>query len=85
MIALTKPDGQATALSAVLIERVEATPETVVTTAAGTQYTVVESVQDVLDELERYHVSVLVAATRRLDNAQPGRPMLRLVRQEKGQ
>lgn len=86
MIVLTKPNGQPTALSAVLIERVEATPETMVTMAEVTQYTVAESAQEVLDLLERYDVTVTVAATRQPGNGEPPcRPALRLVRQGKGQ
>lgn len=80
MITLTRPDGQPTALNAVLIERVEATAEaTAITLVDGTEYIVIQSVQDVIEKLEHFHASVLASAIKLNEGGCP-RPALRLIR-----
>lgn len=76
MIGLTKLNGQETALNVDLIERVEATPDTVVTLVDGSRYLVAESVQEVVDKARDYRAGVL-AATRRLEAGAGPRPVLR--------
>lgn len=79
MVLLTRPDGQLTAVNAVLVERVEAVPQTVVTLGDGTQYMVLESVPEVLGRMEAYNTSVLATTERLLEGAEHG-PALRLLR-----
>lgn len=78
MVVLTQAGGRLTAVNAVLVERVEAVPETVVTLVDGTEYHVLESVPQVLDKLQAYHASIL-ATTARLLAAGGRRPDLRLL------
>ena len=62
MILLSRLNGQQIALNADLIERAEATPDTVLTLVDGTKYVVAESVEDVIDRVRQYSApSVLVA------------------------
>ena len=62
MILLSRLNGQQIALNADLIERAEATPDTVLTLVDGTKYVVAENVQEVIDRVRHYRASVLVAA-----------------------
>ena len=54
-----------------LIERVEATPETVVTLVDGSRYVVAESVSEVVDKVRAFRASVVVLAGR-LEGAATG-------------
>lgn len=62
MILLTRLNGPQIAVNADLIERAEATPDTVLTLVDGTKYLVAESVQQVIDRVRLFRASVLVAA-----------------------
>ncbi|MBK7722280.1 MAG: flagellar FlbD family protein [Austwickia sp.] len=63
MITVTRRNGTTFALNPDLIERVEATPDTVVTLVSGTKYIVAESVQDIVDEVCHFRAAVLIAST----------------------
>lgn len=76
MIILTRLDGQMIALNGALVERVEASPDTVVTTVDGALYTVAESVEQVLDKLEHHHVAGMA---RYMASEQRPKPSLRSV------
>ena len=54
MITVTRRNGTAFALNPDLIERVEATPDTVITLVSGTRYVVTETVQTIVDEVCRF-------------------------------
>lgn len=62
MITVTRRDGSTFALNPDLIERVEAAPDTVVTLVSGTQYVVVESVEQVVAEVCQFRAAVLQAS-----------------------
>jgi len=62
MIMVTRRNGSAFALNPDLIERVEATPDTVITLVAGTKYVVSESVQEIIDEIRDFRAAILAVA-----------------------
>ena len=77
MIRLTRLNGPQIAVNADLIERAEATPDTVLTLVDGTKYLVAESVQDVIDRVRVFRASVLVTAKELEDSASQPRATLR--------
>jgi flagellar protein FlbD len=82
MICLHHLDGSRFALNADLIERAEATPDTVLTLVDGTEYLVVESLDDVMTRIRESKASVIaLAEVIRFDQPEHGVP-LRLVRDE---
>jgi flagellar protein FlbD len=63
MITLTRLSGTKFALNCDLIERVDATPDTVVTLVDGKKYVVLESLEDVLTSIRRHRGEVLALST----------------------
>lgn len=63
MITLTRLSGTAFALNCDLIERVDATPDTVVTLVDGKKYVVAESLAEVLRLVRLYRSEVLALST----------------------
>ncbi len=59
MIILTRLNGGEFALNAELIERADATPDTVLTLTDGTKYVVAESVREVLVRMRDFRASIL--------------------------
>jgi flagellar protein FlbD len=78
MITLTRLNGPPLALNCDLIERAEATPDTVLTLVDGTKYVVRESVEEVVERVREFRASVIALANR-LDVQMPDNPVLRLV------
>lgn len=64
MITLTRLTGAVFALNPDLVERVDRTPDTVITLVDGTKYLVKESLGDVISAVRDYRASVLAAASR---------------------
>lgn len=62
MITVTRRNGTTFALNPDLIERVEATPDTVVTLVSGTKYVVSESVDQIVAEVCHFRAAVLQAS-----------------------
>lgn len=62
MVILTRLNGNAFALNPDLVERAEATPDTVVTLVDGTKYVVRESVEELIAAVRNYRASVVAAA-----------------------
>ena len=62
MILLRRLGGPVFALNADLIERVEATPDTVITLVAGNKYVVSESLDDVMRLIMEYRAQILILA-----------------------
>lgn len=62
MITVTRRNGTAFALNPDLIERVEATPDTVITLVSGTKYVVAESVEQIVQEVCQFRAAVLMAS-----------------------
>ena len=63
MITLTRLSGTQFALNCDLIERVDATPDTVVTLVDGKKYVVAESLDEVISSVRRYRGEVLAMST----------------------
>lgn len=63
MITLTRLSGTVFALNCDLIERVDATPDTVVTLVDGKKYVVAESLDEVIDAVRRHRAEVLALST----------------------
>ena len=66
MITLTRLNGQRFAVNSDLIERIDASPDTVLTLIDGTKYLVVESLDSVVDQVREFRASV-VALSQHLD------------------
>ncbi|MCW2726119.1 MAG: flagellar protein FlbD [Frankiales bacterium] len=73
MIMVTRRNGTKFALNPDLLERAEATPDTVLTLTDGTKYVVEESVEELIDEVRQFRASV-VAAVDHLSDEVPARP-----------
>lgn len=85
MILLTRLNGVPFAVNADLIERVDSTPDTVVTMIDGRKYVVLESTDDVIERVVAFRASILTAA----DGTVPNRDVspharLRVVPGEEG-
>ena len=63
MITLTRLSGTLFALNCDLIERVDATPDTVVTLVDGKKYVVAETLEEVLHAVRQYRGEVLALST----------------------
>lgn len=64
---LTRLNGAQFAVNPDLLERVEATPDTVLTLLDGTKYVVLEPVSIVIEEIRDYRAGI-IAAARFLEN-----------------
>jgi len=64
MIIVTRLHGTSVAVNCDLIERVEASPETVVTLVDGSRYVVRESVAEIVDKVRAFRASVVLLAGR---------------------
>ncbi len=63
MITLTRLSGTVFALNCDLIERIDATPDTVITLVDGKKYVVVEPLEEVLVAVRRHRGEVLAMST----------------------
>ena len=63
MILLTKLNQTPFTINAVYIERVEATPDTVVTLVSGKKIHVLESVEEVTDKVTAYYQQINILPT----------------------
>jgi len=73
MILVTRLNGPQIAINADLIERAEATPDTILTLVDGTKYVVVEHVEEIIERVKHFRASVLVTA-RSLESAAQTQP-----------
>ena len=64
MITLTRFSGSVFALNSDLIERVDSTPDTVITLVDGTKYVVTEGLQEVVDAIRSYRGAVIAESAR---------------------
>lgn len=78
MILVTRLNGPAFLLNPDLVERVEATPDTVVTLVGGTKYVVMESLAEVSNLVRQHRAEVLAQAEVIAHGADP-RPVLRVL------
>jgi flagellar protein FlbD len=64
MITLTRFGGSVFALNSDLIERVDSTPDTVITLVDGTKYVVTEGLQEVVAAIRAYRGAVIAESAR---------------------
>ena len=64
MITLTRLSGSVFALNSYLIERVDSTPDTVITLVDGTKYVVLEELTAVVDAIRAYRGAVIAESAR---------------------
>jgi len=64
MIAVTRLNGTALALNPSLIERIEHTPDTVLSLTTGNKYVVAESMDEVIERITAFQASIVVTAER---------------------
>ena len=64
MIIVTRLHGPSLAVNCDLIERVEATPDTVLTLVDGSRYVVRETVSEIVDKVRAFRASVVLLAGR---------------------
>ena len=83
MIVVTRLNGPQVALNCDLIERVEATPDTVLTLVDGTKYIVLDSVEEIVKKVREFRASV-VALSQALDMAPETQPQLRVLPDPEG-
>lgn len=82
MITVTRLNGGAFALNPDLIERVETTPDTVITLVDGAKYVVRESVEEIILRIREAKAGV-IALSHHLDlQLSSGSPVLRVVPSE---
>jgi flagellar protein FlbD len=62
VIILTRLNGQRFAVNPDLIERVESTPDTIVTLVDGTKYLVTQTIEDIADLVIEHRASVVAKA-----------------------
>lgn len=62
MLQLTRLSGPVFALNPDLIERAEATPDTVVTLVNGSKYVILESLDELIELIHNYRASLVSAA-----------------------
>ena len=80
MIVVTRRNGTRFALNPDLVERIEQTPDTVITLIGGVKYVVEESFDELIDEVRAYRASVLIAAERHgFETAAPAQASLTLL------
>ena len=78
MILVTRLNGHPVALNCDLIERAEATPDTVLTLVDGTKYLLADSVEEILAKVREFRASV-IALAQQLELAPPDVPTLRVL------
>ncbi|MEU4687251.1 flagellar FlbD family protein [Actinoplanes sp. NPDC023714] len=64
VILVTRINGSVFALNPDLVERVDCTPDTVVTLVDGTKYIISESVPEFIDSVRHYRASLIAQASR---------------------
>jgi flagellar protein FlbD len=64
VITLTRLSGSTFALNSDLIERVDSTPDTVITLVDGTKYVVREELREVVDAIREYRGAVIAESAR---------------------
>jgi flagellar protein FlbD len=83
MIIVTRLNGPPVALNSDLIERAEATPDTILTLVDGTKYIVQDTVEEIVAKVREFRSSVLVLA-QHMEMPVPESPALRVVPDPEG-
>lgn len=79
MITVTRLNGGAFALNPDLVERVEPTPDTVITLVDGAKYVVLESVEDIISRIRESKASVIALSHNLEQQLSTGKAILRVV------
>ncbi len=79
MILLTRLNGPPFALNADLIERAEATPDTVITLVDGTKYVISETLDELVEKILESRATVIALADRLKFDQPENAVVLRLV------
>ena len=70
MIKLTRLNGSVYVLNSDMIETIEATPDTVISTSEGKKYVCRESVEEVIDKIIEFRGKILIYAdTQKIEGA----------------
>lgn len=77
MITLTRLSGSAFVLNSDLIERIDATPDSVVTLIDGKKYVVAESLDEIIDRVRTYRGEVIAVGAHIAEQPlpEPGPPV----------
>ena len=78
MITVTRLNGPAFALNPDHIERIEATPDTVIHLVDGTNYVVLETVEEIVARISESRAAV-IALSHLIEQRTAGAPMLHLI------
>jgi flagellar protein FlbD len=71
MITLTRLSGSAFVLNSDLIERIDATPDSVVTLVDGKKYVVKESLAEIIDLVREYRGTIIAVSAHLADEEYP--------------
>jgi flagellar protein FlbD len=82
MITVTRLNGGAFALNPDLVERVETTPDTVITLVDGAKYVVRESVEEIIAAIRESKASVIALSHNLEQQLTTGKAVLRVVPSE---
>ena len=82
MITVTRLNGGAFALNPYLIERVEPTPDTVITLVDGAKYVVLESVEEIILRIRESKAGVIALSHNLEQQLSSGKAVLRVVQSE---
>jgi flagellar protein FlbD len=74
VLQLTRPGGPPFALNPDLIEKAEATPETVVTLISGTRYVICESLEELSELINTYRAQIIATAQLMTDRGRQSQP-----------
>ncbi|MFL6060788.1 MAG: flagellar FlbD family protein [Marmoricola sp.] len=69
MITLTRLSGSVFVLNSDLIERIDATPDSVVTLVDGKKYVVSESLEEIIDRVRTYRGQIVALSSHLADSA----------------
>ncbi len=75
MILVTRLNGAVFGLNPDLVERVDCTPDTVVTLVDGTKYIISESVPEFIESVRHYRASLIAQASRMESEPVPASPV----------
>jgi flagellar protein FlbD len=75
MITLTRLSGSKFVLNSDLIERIDSTPDSVVTLIDGKKYVVCESLEDIIDAVRSYRSEVVAFGSQLSDAPRPTRDL----------
>jgi flagellar protein FlbD len=75
MIKLTRIGGSVFVLNSDLVERVDATPDSVITLVDGKTYVVADSLDEIIDAIRTYRSEIIAVSTQAPVPAPPDRPL----------